>query len=460
MADFPTARLACPARVHMIGVGGVGMSGLARLLQGLGCTVSGSDTAPNPLTDALSAAGVRIFPGHAREHVNGAVDWAVRTPAVDAENVELAALRGRHVPVYARGEVLAAYSRTRKTLAVAGAHGKTTTSAMLTHLLRAAGMQPGYAIGGETAFPGRVADTGEGPWFVCEADESDGTLTQYAPFVGVLTHVEWDHVERFPTEAALLQCYRRFVARCAHLVVWGADVLAMRVSNEHPQRTVLGRDVLWDTDPWDGEGQGLCVHFPEGTVRTRLPLPGAHQARNAVMAMTAARAAGCSPAAMDLQDFVSVGRRFSSEVVAGVRVLHDYAHHPTEVAALMDSVQSLGAARVVAAFQPHRYSRTRHLLQGFAEAFTSVDALHLLPVYAASEAKARGVDSDALAACFQAACPQTSVTLHTDRADLVGQVSKELRPGDLFLIVGAGDIVMVEGMIKHNLNNKAQAGTV
>ncbi len=452
MSDLSANWLLRPARVHLIGVGGVGMAGVARLLRQAGFDLSGSDMAPNRLTETFQAEGGRFFQGHAVAHLDGDVVWAVRTPAVGEDNPEVAALRARHVPVFARGDVLAAFTRQRRSLAVAGAHGKTTTSAMLVHLLRKAGIACGYAIGGETDFPGRVGDAGTSPLFVCEADESDGTLVQYAPEIGVLTHVEWDHVERFSSEAALLRCYRAFAARCGTLVVRADDALAMEIAADHPRVIRVGNDAKLLSAQSDPGGQEMNVEIGGNLHGVRLPLPGLHQAWNALLAMTAAHACGVS--AFDLSDFVSVGRRFERHQVSGVTVIHDYAHHPTEVRALMDSVRALGGRRVVAAFQPHRYSRTRHLLEGFADAFRGVDALHLLPVYAASEGRDRGVDSDALAVCCRKRNPALAVRYHPARPELVEAVMKELGPEDIFMVVGAGDILMVVPMILAQLKEK------
>lgn len=436
------ARLGRPCRVHFIGLGGVGMAGLARLLMQSGFSVSGSDTAEHRLTRLLASEGAVVFKGHSVGHVSEDTVWAVRTPAVGEDNPELQALRARHVPVFARGEVLAAYSRTRGTVAVAGAHGKTTTSAMVTHLLRAVGTDCGFAIGGETVFPGCVADRGTSDVFVCEADESDGTLVHYAPVTGVLTHVEWDHVERFGSEAALLDCYRKFVSRCGRVVIREADALAVDVTAGHPDVVRLREEDLCLQTADDPEGQWVRAVLDGMPVSFRLPLPGRHNAWNAVMALTAAGLAGGDVRSMaeSFGGFVSVGRRFERVRVDGVEIIHDYAHHPTEIRAVMTSARALEPRRLVVAFQPHRFSRTRHLLQAFAEAFRGVDGLHLLPVYAASEASELGVDSDVLyQACVEELGPER-VRIHGDAEHLRDSVRKDLAIGDVFLIVGAGDI--------------------
>lgn len=438
-------RLSTPEAVHFVGVGGVGMAGLARLLMQEGFAVSGSDAAENRLTRLLAGEGGRVAVGHRFNQVPAGAAWAVRTPAVSEDNPEIQALRARQVPVFPRGEVLAAYSRRRRTMAVAGAHGKTTTAAMLAHLLRGGQVKCGYAIGGETALPGRVADRGTSDWFVCEADESDGTLIHYAPEVGILTHVEWDHVERFGSEAALVECYRRFAGRCGTVILREDDTLACQAARGHARVIRLREETLRLRTRDDPQGQWVQAVLEGEAVSFRLPLPGIHNAWNAVMALAAARRTGLDPQTLTaaFQGFTSVGRRFERLRVDGVEWIHDYAHHPTEIRALMTSAAALRPRRLVVAFQPHRFSRTRHLLQTFAEAFRGVHHLHLLPVYAASEAPELGVDSDALQAACGSVLGREQVSMHTSAARLLQSVRKDLAIGDVFLIVGAGDILEV-----------------
>lgn len=435
MADPCIPGLPAGQRVHFVGVGGVGMAGLARLLHQLGFQVSGSDLVPNRLTELLSREGVSVRMGHPvyRE----AVDWAVRTPAVSEDNPELQSLRARQVPVLSRGQLLAAVVKSRPTVAVAGAHGKTTTSALIVHLLRALGCECGYAIGGETGFPGVVADWGKDPLFVCEADESDGTLALYHGALGVLTHVEWDHVERFRTEAALLSCYRTFAGQCREVLAHPQDRLAGAVL---PRPAALPLKLDWQQD--DAEGQRLCISGVDGRVETRLPLPGRHMAENALLALCAVQALGrdALTAARSLPGFVTVGRRFERLRWRGVTWVQDYAHHPTEIRALLQAARALQPRRLRVAFQPHRFSRTRHLLREFAASFDGVDDLLLLPTYAASELREQGVATDALGeACAQRFGAGT-VTVLPHLQALWEAMCAVAAPGDVFLIVGAGDI--------------------
>jgi UDP-N-acetylmuramate--alanine ligase len=451
--DAWSARLREPAPVHFIGVGGVGMAGLARLLRQAGFPVSGSDLSPGSLGEDLRDLGARVFAGHHAGHVPPETAWVVRTPAVAPDNPELEAARARHLPVFARGDVLAAISRSRPSLAVAGAHGKTTTSAMLAHVLRACGIDAGYAIGGETSLPGKIADTGMDPHFVCEADESDGTLVAYTAEVGILTHVEWDHIEHFRSMESLLDCYRRFAFRCRTLWIRGDDPLAARVAEGHPRVRRAGESEGADLRLLSAEDdpQGQTIRLAESV--GRLPLPGRHNAWNALLALGAAGELGVAPARglAALASFVSVGRRFDRVEVGGITLVSDYAHHPTEIRALLDSARALGPRRIRVAFQPHRYSRTRHLLDEFARCFAGVAELHLLPVYAASERPSQGVGSDALA---RACDPFVPTRLHADAEALAAAVLPGFCNGDVFLIVGAGDIVRMLPMLREKLMKK------
>jgi UDP-N-acetylmuramate--alanine ligase len=458
MKGFPD--IARPCHVHFVGIGGVGMAGLARLLVQGGFQVSGSDGCANRLTDALVGMGVHFFEGHRISNVSEEIDWAVRTPAVAEDNPEVVGLRGRGIPVFRRGDILAAYSRSRKTIAVAGAHGKTTTSAMLAWILRERGLACGYAIGGETALPGVVADAGDADVFVCEADESDGTLVRYTPDTTILTHVEWDHPERFPTEASLWACYESCIRQSGRIWIREDDEVAVRLTRGHPALKTIGcsdaADLQLLTQVNDPEGQELRLRSGDLDVTGRLSLPGLHNAWNAMMALGVAQDLGISmeQGLAALSGFPSVGRRFERVDVGGVTVIQDYAHHPTEIRAVMRSVQALNPKRLWIAFQPHRYSRTQRLLQGFAESFSGAERLDLLPVYAAFELPEQGADSAQLAAACRKVCGEVPVRLWSGRAELARNLADSSQPGDVLLILGAGDIGQLQREVESFLMQK------
>lgn len=449
MADLSARFWQHPTRVHLIGIGGVGMAGLARLLVQAGFSVSGSDSHPNRLTQDLQAQGVKFYKGHALSNLNDRPEWAIRTPAVGEGNPEVDGCRALQIPLFVRGQVLAAFANNRRSAAVAGAHGKTTTTAMLASILHHVGAGAGYAVGGETALPGRVADQGKGKRFVLEADESDGTLVHYAPEVGILTHVEWDHVERFRSEASLLRCYRMFAQRCGQLWIREGDALAERVcagfSNVCRVGENPGADLQLLRAEDDTEGQRVWFRFEQFSGTFRIPLPGKHNAFNATMAIAAAVQLGVSPeqACEGIASFAGVARRFQRQEKNGVILVQDYAHHPTEIRALMQSVKALHPKRLWLVFQPHRFSRTRHLLDEFAKAFDGADHLALLPVYAASELPGQGSSSEALAALCRGAFP--GVNVFGSREEIVKDWGPKLEAGDVLLIVGAGDVEALQG---------------
>ncbi len=434
-----------PASVHLVGIGGVGMAGVARLLQQMGCEISGSDVAKNRLTASLEASGGTLFYGHRVANVEREIAWAVRTPAVSEWNPEVMNLRARGVPVYSRGNVLAALCNRRKTIAVAGAHGKTTTSAMLAWILTHCGLEPGYVIGGETALPGWVADLGgEGP-LVVEADESDGTLVAYQPHTSILTHLEWDHPERFPTEEALWKCYQRFIDQSGSIWIRGDDQCARHLTQHRPDVNVVGLQpgcdlqLLQQRDHPDGQDFTFCVQGRR--LQGALTLPGLHNTWNALMALGASFEEGATPEqALDaLSRFPSVARRFQLRESNGVWVVQDYAHHPTEIRAVMTSLAARKAPRLRVVFQPHRYSRTLRLLKEFADAFSGVSTLDLLPVYAASESPSLGVDSDVLAEACRERGIHTKCWHHP--SSLLQELNSTAVEGDLIALLGAGDIV-------------------
>lgn len=430
--------------VHFIGIGGVGMAGLARLLLQAGFEVSGSDTTPNRLTRELEAQGVTFFNGHHPSQVTMAPDWAVRTPAVGEGNPEVDRLRAENVPLFVRGQVLAAVVNARRGIAVAGAHGKTTTTSMLASLLSTAGKMTGYAVGGETELPGRVADAGQHDAFVFEADESDGTLVHYQPEVGFLTHVEWDHVERFRSEEALLQCYRKFVQGCGTVWIREGDALAERVCSGKRKVNRVGRSPAADLRMLRADqtpdGQTVRFQMQDETHAFTIPLPGEHNAWNGLMAVAGALHLGvpADEACKALSCFQGVARRFQKLEKNGVMLIQDYAHHPTEIRAVMQSAKALRPGRIWLVFQPHRFSRTRHLLADFVASFSGADRLALLPVYAASELSTQGVGSDQLAEKCRKQF--SDIRVYADQESLIKAWAPDLRPGDLILIAGAGDV--------------------
>ncbi|WP_307724033.1 UDP-N-acetylmuramate--L-alanine ligase [Cellulomonas composti] len=476
-AEVPGSAVSGLGRVHLVGVGGAGMSAVATLLAARGLTVSGSDAADGPALPGLRAAGVRVDVGHDAAHVAHLVpgrDSLVVSSAVRESNPELAAARAAGVRVLHRSEALAALMADRDAVAVAGAHGKTTTSAMIATALVAAGREPSFAIGGTVLSadgPLGGARDGAGPAFVAEADESDGSFLAYEPLVAVVMNVEPDHLDHYGTREAFEDAFAQFAARVrpGGLLVTcaddeGAARLAARAADDLAARgvrsTTYGRNPGADVHvgPTRAEGDRWLVDLTaNGTsVTVGLAVPGDHNGLNAAAAWIACTELGLRPdeAARALGAFRGTGRRFEDRgTVAGVRLVDDYAHHPTEVAALLRQARSVaGGGRVLVLFQPHLYSRTRTFAREFGLALDLADAVVVTDVYAAREDPEPGVSGALLVE--QVPTPGRA-TFVADREDAAVAIAAQARPGDLVLTVGAGDVTTLGPVILAALGERA-----
>jgi UDP-N-acetylmuramate--alanine ligase len=424
-------------RLHLIGLGGAGMSGYARVATQLGAVVSGSDRADSAGLQALAALGVDVHVGHAAANVPaGEGVEVVHSTAIPLENPERAAARERGLPDLPRAELLAQLSALKRTIAVAGAHGKTTTTSMTAHVLLRCGLEPAYLIGGALTTTGLNADWGAGEWLVVEADESDRSMLSLHVDVAVVTNVELDHHATYGSLAEVRGAFRALLAGAPQAVLWDRpDVLALRGDAPH---------VAFDVPAPALDGGGSSFQWRGHAVR--LAVPGAHNARNAAAALEAAALAGAGPAAAAaaLADFAGAGRRFQAlgTTTSGARVIDDYAHHPTEVAATIDAARTLGPRRVVAVFQPHLFSRTQRLAREFGAALARADVAAVLDVYPARERAEDfpGVTGLLVAeAAADAAGGRPVLWLPTfEAAEPV--LRGLLRDGDLCLVLGAGDV--------------------
>ncbi len=449
-------------RVHLVGVGGVGMSAVATLLAGRGLVVSGSDAADGPALPGLRAAGVQVHVGHDADHVVG-VDTLVVSSAVRETNPELVAARAAGLRVLHRSEALAALMAERDAVAVAGAHGKTTTSAMLATALVEAGADPSFAIGGVVLGPdgplGGSRD-GAGP-FVAEADESDGSFLNYAPLVAVVTNVEPDHLDHYGTREAFEEAFVQFADRIrpGGLLVAcadddGAARLVARVraglGRAGVAVTTYGRspdaDVRVGPTTRDADGSWTTVvTAPDADAELHLAVPGEHNGLDAAAAWTALRRLGLSPqaAAEGLASFRGTGRRFEDRGTAGgVRVVDDYAHHPTEIAALLSAARQVTEGRLVVLFQPHLYSRTKAFAAQFAAALAAADEVVVTDVYAARE------DPDpAVTGALITERMAGRAHFVADRWEAARVAAGLAHPGDLLLTVGAGDVTALAPVV-------------
>ena len=374
------------ARVHLMGVGGIGMAGVARLLAAKGLAVTGCDGGAPRTLAWLRSCGISATTGHDPAHLED-VDWAIFSPALQPGHPERNEAEKRGIPLYRRGQVLPVLAESWKTVAVSGTHGKTTTSSMIAHVLRSGGADPSWCIGGELPPDGAPAGIGKSDWLAIEADESDGTLAHYAPEIAVVTNVEFDHMEHFASKEAMVDCFRAF-ARQAKAVVFCADdpeaakigAAAGGVSYGFAASADFRGEIL-DAGP-------AGTRFAVRGQAVELPLPGRHNVSNALAALAACERCGIAldAAAASLANFALPKRRFELVAAArGIRIVADYAHHPSQIRALIDAAKQAGAERIWAVFQPHRYTRTLALGAEFPPAFAGVAGVVLAPVYAASE---------------------------------------------------------------------------
>ncbi|SDX95598.1 UDP-N-acetylmuramate--L-alanine ligase [Modestobacter sp. DSM 44400] len=451
----PIPSLAELGAVHFVGIGGAGMSGIARILLARGVTVSGSDRRETPTLRALAALGARVAVGHEAANL-GAADTVVVSTAIRPDNPELATARERGLRVLPRAVALAAVMAGRRSVAVAGTHGKTSTTSMLTVAVQACGVDPSFAIGGDLNESGSNAHEGEGDVFVAEADESDRSFLLLAPFGAIVTNVEADHLDNYGDLAAVEAAFDifmgtvdagGFVVLCADDPgagrLRGAPTAAARVrtyglsadADLQLSDLEVGRDGTRYTAVLDGE--------PLGPVQ--IQLPGAHMALNSAAALLAGLELGLPAAGLlaGLARFGGVHRRFELKgTAAGVRVYDDYAHHPTEVSAQLRAARAVvGEGRLVVAFQPHLYSRTAEFAAGFGEALGLADEVVVMDVYGAREDPVPGVTGALVADAVP--LPPGQVLFEPSWSAAAPALAARARSGDLVLTMGAGDVSMV-----------------
>jgi UDP-N-acetylmuramate--alanine ligase len=445
------------ARVHFVGIGGVGMSGIAEVLCTLGYSVSGSDNADSATTRRLASLGASVQRGHAAANVLGA-DCVVVSSAIKADNPELLEARAQRIPVVPRAEMLAELMRFRRGVAVAGTHGKTTTTSLLASVLGEGGLDPTFVIGGQLLAAGANARLGSGDWLVAEADESDGSFLRLNPLVAIVTNIDADHLENYGGDFANVQAaFAEFLHRLpfyglAVLCIDDPEVAAL-AANTSRHVITYGFSADADVRAEDVRQDGGCMHFTlclSDATRTpiELALPGRHNVQNALAAATVGWQLGIAPGtiARALQKFAGIGRRFNllaelrTAKGATVQLVDDYGHHPKELEAVFAAARGgWPDKRLVVAFQPHRYSRTRDLFDDFAGVLSGVDALVLTEVYPAGEQPIAGADAKSLARAIRARGRIDPVVVGS-AGELATVLPDVLHDGDLLLLMGAGDI--------------------
>jgi UDP-N-acetylmuramate--alanine ligase len=438
-------------KIHLIGIGGIGMSGIAEVLLTLGYAVSGSDSKVSPITDRLTILGAKIFEGHNAENVSGA-HVVVTSSAIHSDNPEVIAAHEQKIPVIPRAEMLGELMRLKYGIAVAGAHGKTTTTSMVASVLAAAGLDPTFVVGGRVNKVGTTARLGKGDYMVVEADESDRTFLMLAPVVAVVTTIDREHLDQYSSLEDIQDSFVSFVNR---VPFYGCAILCMDEPNVQAilprvTRPVIsyGTSTQADLVISDVELLGMESHFRltfrgEDLGKFVLPSPpGMHNVRNAAAAVAVGLYLDVPPDLIreGLESFTGVGRRFEIKgVVNGITLIDDYGHHPAEIRATLDAARVCKFNRVLVLFQPHRYTRTQHLWEEFSRAFNQADALVLTDIYPAHEPPIPGVTSEALAAAIRDAGHKQVVYL-SNLHQGIEYLLAEARPGDAVFTIGAGNV--------------------
>jgi UDP-N-acetylmuramate--alanine ligase len=437
-----------PLRVHIVGVGGAAMSAIASILRSMGHDVSGSDLRASTAIDRLRREGIDAVVGHDAANLGPDVDLVAVSTAITDRNPELAAARELGIRVASRAELLAAICATRRTVAVSGTHGKTTTTSMLALAAVGGGLRPSFLVGGDLHELGSGVVWEDTEWFVVEADESDGTFVELPAEIVVVTNVEADHLDRYGTLDAIIETFDRYLAQASgSRIVCADEPNALALARRHGAITYgTHAEARWRiVDPVPAR---VGVRFRlevDGQDRgeVQLPVPGLHNARNATAALAAAEAMGADldEAKAALGRYSGVARRFQFRGEAGgVTVVDDYAHNPGKVAAVLAAARAGGWGRVVVVFQPQRYTRTATLWREFGPAFADADVVVLTEIYAANEQPIAGVTGHLLVDSVLDAHPWKRVAWLPAKADVLRWAAAELRPGDLVLTAGAGDV--------------------
>ena len=453
----PDQALGKVRRIHFVGIGGTGMSGIAEVLHNLGYQVSGSDLKASPMIQRLTEIGIAVTIGHDAQVVTHA-DVVVVSTAVDKQNPEVVAARRRRIPVIPRAEMLAELMRFRCGIAIAGTHGKTTTTSLIASILAEAGRDPTFVIGGRLNSAGSNAKLGQGHYLVAEADESDASFLYLQPMVAVVTNIDLDHMETYQGSYQRLQ--ETFIEFLHHIPFYGLAVLCM---DDEGVRQILPRVskpfVTYGVhDEADCQARavrqlGMHTHFQvvrrgrEGTLDITLNLPGWHNMLNALAAISVATYLEIPDRAIiaSLRAFKGIGRRFQINADLPYRggrltFVDDYGHHPREIAATLEALkQAWPKRRAVIVFQPHRYTRTRDLFEDFAQVLSQVDVLILLDVYAAGEGFIEGADGRALARAIRIRGRVDPIFIE-DGAVLLATLRAIVKPNDVILTMGAGNI--------------------
>lgn len=466
-------RLTKMQKIHFVGVGGTGMSGIAEVMSNLGCQVSGSDIKESPVTERLRQAGVTVYIGHDQRNVAD-VDVLVTSTAVGKSNIEVKYAYQNRIPVIPRAEMLAELMRFRFGIAVAGTHGKTTTTSLVASILAEGGLDPTFVIGGRLNSAGTNAQLGQGEYLVAEADESDASFLHLQPIIAVVTNIDQDHMETY--EGSYSRLKGTFIEFLYHVPFYGLAVLCIDDIGVREILAQLSKPIKTygthkdaDVRAVNIQQQGMCTHFTvtrwdgHQDLNVVLNMPGLHNMQNALAAITIATELNVDDAAIikSLAEFKGVGRRFqvNGEITINqgtLTLVDDYGHHPREVAATLEALkQAWPDKRSVVVFQPHRYSRTRDLFEDFVNVLSTVDVLILLDVYAAGEESIRGADGRALSSAIRMR-GQVNPVFVENSEDLAQILIGIIQPGDVLLTMGAGNVGHIATQLPQQLLELAQ----
>lgn len=444
----------------------MGMRALAQILLSKGMKVSGSDLNDSEALSGFRRSGADIYIGHAAENISGA-DGVVISTAISDENPELAEAKRRNIPVFHRSDVLAAIMKWGKGIAVSGAHGKSTTSSMIGWIFEYAGTDPTIVLGGEAGYLRGNAKLGKGKYIIAEADESDASFLKLSPYITVVTNVEDDHLDHYGSIENLRKAFAEFVSHISC-----SDGVAVLCSDDagvcdilphiHKKYITfgLGADAEYHASGKHYENRKMVFDVWHRDTRMgtiRLQVPGEHNIRDALAAVATAMYCGIpfkkAEEAMDL--FTGVKRRFETKAYEnGIWIVDDYAHHPTEIEATLKAAKEMGTHRVVCAFQPHRYSRTKLLQKEFASAFKDADVVYFTDIYPAGEKPIPGIGGDLIPSIVHGAEPEKEIHYIPDRENMAEEICRNIRPGDLLITMGAGSICRTGEEIIRILENR------
>src|SRR5262245_30780366 len=450
--------------VHFVGIGGIGMSGIAEVLLNLGYKVTGSDIRATAITDRLEQLGATVYPRHAAENVIGA-HVVVTSSAVHHDNPEIEEAQRRKIPVIARAEMLAELARLKYAITVAGTHGKTTTTSMIATVLNRAGHDPTVVVGGLLNTIGSNARLGKGDFIVLEADESDRSFLLLSPTIAVVTNIEADHLDHYRDLEDIQAAFLSFINK---VPFYGAAILCIdepSVQSLIPQikrrivtyGTAATADVCISDVCLESLGSTFKVRFDCGkTQNLKLNVPGMHNVSNPAAAFAAARDMGIDAAviAAALEDFRGVDRRFQIKSRDGVTVIDDYAHHPTEIRATLSAAKSGSFRRIFAVFQPHRYTRTFHLFEDFARAFNLADVALILDIYPAGENPIEGITTPALVDKLKSFGHKNAIYAPTFEM-IESYIIANAKPGDAVVVMGAGSVTKLSDTLSERFSRTA-----